>query len=71
MARRDGINRLNNDEAARELLRPDYRTGMEEPILPFVDPANGEVRGPGMGAGGSNAGEDHDDDHTAGSNTAR
>ena len=71
MLRRDGMDRLHNDEAARKLLRPDDGTAMGEHILPPVDPATGEVHGPGMDTGGGNAGEDYDDDHTAGSNTAR
>lgn len=68
---RDGIDRLHNDEAARDLLRPDEGERAGGGILPPVDPATGEVTGSGSGAGGGNPGEDHDDDHTAGSNTAR
>lgn len=36
-----------------------------------IDPVTGEVQGGGSGAGGGNPGEDYDDDHTAGSNSAR
>ena len=67
---RDGIDRLHNDEAARDLLRPDDGAGAGG-ILPQIDPATGEVTGSGSGAGGGNPGEDHDDDHTAGSNTVK
>lgn len=67
---RDGIDRLHNDEAARDLLRPDAGAPTGG-ILPPVDPATGEVTGSGSGTGGGNRGEDHDDDHTAGSNTVK
>lgn len=69
MLKRDGMDPLHNDEAARKLLRPDDGTAMGDNILPPLDPVTGEVTGPGLGAGGGNAGEDYDDDHTAGSNT--
>lgn len=68
---RDGIDRLHNDAAARDLLRPDDGARIGGGILPPIDPATGEVSGSGSGAGGGNPGEDHDDDHTAGSNTAK
>lgn len=67
----DGIDRAHNDEAARTLLRPDDGRPGGHGILPPLDPASGEVVGTGSGAGGGNRGEDHDDDHTAGSNTVR
>lgn len=68
---RNGIDKLRNDEAARELLKAGDGTSAGDSILPALDPATGEVRGSGSGTGGGNAGEDHDHDHTAGSNTER
>lgn len=73
---RDGIDRRSNDEAAREALggdRGDGNDGVEGASrgVATIDPDTGEVSGGGSGAGGSNPGEDYDDDHTAGSNTAR
>jgi hypothetical protein len=67
----NGIDRLQNDEAARRLLQPDDGRPGGHGILPPLDPVTGVVEGTGMGAGGGNQGEDHDDDHTAGSNTVR
>ena len=68
---RNGIDKLRNDEAARELLKPGDGTLHGKGILPPLDSASGEVRGTGSGTGGGNAGEDFDHDHTAGSNTER
>lgn len=70
----NGIDRVGNDAAARDGL--DLDKGPDRPRrasrgLAGVDPATGEVSGAGSGTGGSNPGEDFDDDHTAGSNTAR
>lgn len=75
----DGIDRAANDEAARTLLNDKGGTGLEtdgEHERPSrgvaaVDATSGEVTGGGSGTGGGNPGEDFDDDHAAGSNTAR
>lgn len=77
MPARDNIDRAGNDAAARDLLgtnAPDEASvspGHATRGVAGVDPLTGEVVGAGSGTGGGNPGEDFDDDHTAGSNTAR
>ncbi len=74
----NGIDRQGNDEAVRDALGADganpvgtNRVGGGSRGVAGIDPDTGEVSGGGSGTGGSNPGEDYDDDHTAGSNTAR
>jgi len=70
-----GIDRGGNDDAVRKALNavPNIEPtedGASRGVA-AVDPRTGEVKGGGSGAGGGDPGEDYDDDHSAGSNSAR
>lgn len=70
-----GIDRGGNDDAVRKALHPasglkPAEDGASRGVA-AIDPRTGEVKGGGSGAGGGNPGEDYDDDHSAGSNSAR